>query len=98
MPAIALCCQPAIVAQRDAAPTVRVGSGEAALRESALDEVPAWVASAHRFVEQKEFEIERIKRNTARPTQRLADSVEGMSRGVDEIRQALDRLVKKGML
>ena len=50
------------------------------------------------FVEQKEFEIEKIKRHTARPTSRQAESVEGMSLGVDEIRQTLDRLVKKGML
>jgi hypothetical protein len=96
MPAIALCCQPATLARADAADAVpAVG---AALREAAIPEVPGWLASAHRFVEQKEFEIERIKRNSPRPTSRQAENVEGMSRGVDEIRQALDRLVKKGVL
>jgi hypothetical protein len=99
MRGVAVCGQPALIANRGLARAAASGTarGGAAL-EAAVPELPAWLASAHRFVEQKEFEIEKIKRHTARPTSRQAESVEGMSLGVDEIRQTLDRLVKKGML
>lgn len=98
MPAIALCCQPALVANRRAARPPAARRRRGAVRESTVQEPPAWVASAQRFVEQKEFEIEQIKRRTTRPTARQVENVEGITRGVDEIRQTLERLVKKGIL
>jgi hypothetical protein len=99
MPAIALCCQPSLVEGRDTVrpPQGRRRRGATSLRESGVLEVPAWLASAHRFLEQKEFEIEKIKRSP-RQTKRSVENVKGMADGVDEIRQTLDRLVKKGML
>lgn len=100
MPAIALCCQPALdVARRDPQLESAVRHGyTAALQESQLEELPAWLASANRFVEQKEFEIERIKRANPQLSARSIENIEGVSRGVDEIRQTLGRLVKKGLL
>lgn len=100
MPAIALCCQPSLLAARlDPQQESAIGhSYAAALEESHVEELPAWLASAHRFVEQKEFDIERIKRANPRLSVHSLQNIEGVSRGVDEIRQTLDRLVKKGLL
>ena len=63
MPAIALCCQPAMVAgmrQARATPTRSRGVGSGA--GAPVADIPAWMASAHRFVEQKEYEIRRSQK------------------------------------
>ena len=94
MPAIALCCQPSLMAVRPEPQQEATAGAE----EFIIEELPAWLASAHRFVEQKEFEIARITRASPRLSARSVENIEGVSRGVDEIRQTLDRLVKKGLL
>jgi hypothetical protein len=100
-PALALCCQPAMVVTREAAeeaPRAPSLQAAAATAIEALDEVPSWFASAQRFVEQKEYEVSRIKRATDRLGTKASGHVEGIERGVDEIKLALERLAQKGLL
>ena len=63
-----------------------------------MEELPAWIATAHRFIEQKEFEVRKIKKTGGRLGVRSQHKAEGIERGVDEIAETLERLVKKGVL
>ena len=60
--------------------------------------IPAWMASAHRFVEQKEYEIRRTQKTNQPYTARSRQDLEGVARGVDEIKLTLERLTRKGVL
>ena len=98
-PAIALCCQPALVAgvrRARAAPTRTRGAGSPAA--ASAPDIPAWMASAHRFDEQKEYEIRRTQKTNQAYTTRSQRDLEGVARGVDEIKVTLERLTKKGVL
>lgn len=116
-PAIALCCQPALVAgMRRARASItlsraafgKVGTDaevSAISMDAAVDgaakpvlDIPAWMASAHRFVEQKEYEIRRTRKTNQSYTTRSQQDLEGAARGVDEIKLTLERLMKKGVL
>jgi hypothetical protein len=96
-PALALCCQPAMLPQPEGVEPPRV-SAVTASAIGDLDEVPAWIASAQRFIEQKEYEVSRIKRATDRLGTKAPSNVQGIERGVDEIKLALERLARKGLL
>lgn len=99
MPAIALCCQPALVAgvqQARAAPTRSRGVGISA--GAPVADIPAWLASAHRFVEQKEYEIRRTQKTNQPYTARSQQDLEGVAQGVEEIKLTLERLTQKGVL
>ena len=99
MPAIALCCQPAMVAgmrQARATPTRSRGVGSGA--GAPVADIPAWMASAHRFVEQKEYEIRRSQKTNQPFAARSQQDLEGVARGVDEIKLTLERLTQKGVL
>lgn len=103
MPAIALCYQPALLAGE---PPVRAvparmptrSRGVSSVATSPAADIPAWLASAHRFVEQKEYEIQRTRKTDQPYTMRSRQDLEGVARGVDEIKQTLKRLARKGML
>jgi hypothetical protein len=99
-PALAVCCQPAMAVTGEGAEAPPPPSLQAAAASAieALDDVPSWIASAQRFVEQKQYEVSRIKRATARLGTKPSGRVEGIERGVDEIKLALERLANKGLL
>ena len=98
MPAVALCCQPALVAGAGAAVTADSAAANAAVEQAGLEELPAWVAAVHRFCEQKEFQVSSLSKSRERLSARAGEDVQGVTNGVDEIRQTLDRLMKKGLL
>jgi hypothetical protein len=98
-PSIALCCQPAIVAGLRRGPSIQIRDLDP--REDVITadgDIPAWLASAHRFVEQKEYEIRRTEKTNSLYTARSRQDLEGVVRGVDEIKLTLERLTAKGLL
>lgn len=98
MPAIALCCQPALVAGVRRAPATPARTRGAGIEAAApVADISAWMASAHRFIEQKEYEIRRTQKTNQAYSARSGRSLEGVARGVDEIKLTLERLTKKGV-
>ena len=99
MPAIALCCQPAlVVGVRQARATQTRSRGAGTKAAAPVADFPAWMASAHRFVEQKEYEIRRTQKTNQAYSARSRQDLEGVARGVDEIKLTLERLTQKGVL
>lgn len=97
-PAIALCCQPSLVTGEETEAETTLSKSARAIRDTGMEELPAWIATAHRFIEQKEFEVRKIKKTGERLGVRSQHKAEGIERGVDEIAETLERLVKKGVL
>jgi hypothetical protein len=60
------------------------------------DNVPAWLAAAERYVEQKQFEIDQTLQQTGRETSpRSTAQVAGIERGIDEIKEAIACMAAK---
>lgn len=103
---ISLCCQPFRVEgyreqmepkerrSRFRQPTTRV-MGDAAIA-SMSDNVPAWLAAAQRYVEQKQFRIDQTRQKTgSKISTRGAARIDGVERGIDEIKEAIARMASK---
>jgi hypothetical protein len=95
---ISLCCQPFHVHGYQE----QMGQRERGLtfRSSAIahppDNIPAWLAAAQRYVEQKQFEIGQTLQQTGRGTSpRSTAQVAGIERGIDEIKEAIARMAAK---
>ncbi|MGA8090502.1 MAG: hypothetical protein WCA10_24720 [Terracidiphilus sp.] len=104
---IALCCQPFRVAgykqQALELEGIRTLESESlAFRATALgdpsseENVPAWIAATQRYVEQKQFEVNQVRKTTAaRRLARTSAQTAGVERGLDEIKQAIALMAQK---
>jgi hypothetical protein len=103
---ISLCCQPFRVEGYQEQmepkerrftfrqPTTRA-TGDVAIA-SLSDNVPAWLAAAQRYVEQKQFRIDQTRQKTGREiSPRGAARIDGVERGIDEIKEAIARMASK---
>ena len=139
MPAIALCCQPAIAAAfterrnktmhslPSSFPTTDSASlpdvlreeidgqwhelgSEASPADETTDDSPAnaevlstnetldWLGPGQRYVEAKEYEVQRRKKLDSNYKSRARPDLEGIANGLDDIKAALQRLAKKGAI
>lgn len=102
---ISLWCQPEQTEAQERRPTFwqqRITpatdelDAEIASPTSPLDNVPAWLAAAQRYLEQKQFEIDQTRQQTgSRASPRGAAQIAGVERGIDEIEKAIARMASK---
>lgn len=100
---IALCCQPFRVAGYEhQMRSVGTPAWEPAFRGRWADgppseeNIPAWIAAAQRYVEQKQFEVNQLRETT--PDRRLVRTgaqTNGVERGLEEIKQAIALMARR---
>jgi hypothetical protein len=101
---IALCCQPFRVAGYEQQmrgietlvsrpPVFRVNQQGGPPSE---ENIPAWIAAAQRYVEQKQFEVNQVRKTTAdRKLTRTGAQTTGVERGLAEIKQAIALMAQR---